>query len=404
MHLFTCKVRCLKSGAERTQTLEAASPEVAVAKLLGENLLILSVERKRSRFASAPVLSATDEIVLTRQLAQLLRSGLTMISSLECLVEQTSKPHIAHALEKVAQNISAGASIGAAMSREFRRLSPELLALITVGEQAGRLPEVLAQYATTRDTIVRAKRRVISAVVYPCFLIVVCLTVLMFFAVKIIPSFSTVYDGLNIQLPRITELVLHGGQWLSFYLFYGLPGIAVSLAAALAVLLLPAAKTQTEALQLTLPIVGRIYKNYVMSSFSRTLSCLVSSGVPIVRALQLSRQCANSPRLQAALQATLRAVDNGETLASAFAKGGWYSPMFLRFAAVGEVSGSLDQMIASAADMFDEQIDIDLRTYIPLLEPCLIIAMGLVVGLIALALFLPMFRLSEIGTVGSSVL
>jgi type IV pilus assembly protein PilC len=398
MDVFACKVRCLNSGAEIERHVQATGEEHAIAELLSQDCLVIQIKRMEKGASLLPRLSLSETVYLARQLGVLLKSGLTVIESLECLTEQAPKITIARAIHKTKISIAEGMPLSTSLKTHFRQMDGGLIGIIKMGEQSGRLPEMLTNYAGSLDQVVRARKKILSSTAYPLFLIGTCIAVLMFFVLKLVPSFAEIYNGMHVPLPLLTTVVISVSHNVAFYAYYGSPGLLLILLALISYSLSPAGKSDLEQLKCRLPIFGGIYQCYLMSCFARMFSCLLASGIPILRALRMSADCTRSPNLRAGLIQAAEALENGDPLSLAFKRGKFLPPLFVRFAALGESSGTLDEMTRNAADVFDEQIEMDLRTYLPLIEPALIVIMGLIVGVLSVALFLPILKLSEMAS------
>jgi general secretion pathway protein F len=345
--------------------------------------------RRRGRVSLAE-LSAS-----TRQMATLLGAGLPLDEVLTTAADQTDQPHLALALNRVRDEVMQGRALHAALGDLQRIFPPLYVNMVKVGESSGTLDQVLEQLADLQENQARTRSRIRAAMAYPALMAVIGSGVLLLLFMFVVPKITRILDNLGMDLPLLTRWLIFCCDAVAGYWWL----LAILLLAA-GTALARYAKSESGRLALhrralSLPLFGRLNLMVATARLSRTLATLLRSGVPLLTALDIVRSLMTNRILQQALADTAVSVREGEGLAAPLKRSGVFPPLLVHMAAVGERSGRLEEMLLRAAQSYEQQVELAIAAMLPLLEPLMILAMGIVVGGVVLAILLPIFQASQ---------
>jgi type IV pilus assembly protein PilC len=411
------------AGRERTGTVEAASPELAAAQIKGMGLFPtgLAIEKPappgRARpgggarrapavagaaktgrpFTLGPVIGPKGLMVFTRQLAVLTQSGLPLLRSLEVLSRQEKNPGFKWVIERLAEDIRSGSTFSEGLHAHANVFNRLFVNMVKAGEAGGVLDVVLSRLARFMEKAERIKSRLRTAMVYPVIVMIVTVVIVGLLMVYVVPKFEEIYRARlrGAQLPALTRTVLFAANMLKNHFLWTALG-----AGALGFVLWTAKRTEAGAraidwLAFRLPAVGGLVRRAAIARFSRTLGTLLSSGVPILQALQITRDTAGNSLLAGAIDYVHDRVKEGEGVAGPLEQTEIFPPMVTSMIDVGEETGELFEMLNRIADTYDEEVDNAVAGLTSLLEPIMIVFLAGVVGTIVIALFLPIKDLIE---------
>jgi type IV pilus assembly protein PilC len=402
MPAFVYKARN-PAGAIITGVLEADTKQVVVETLRRQRLLVVDVSEKREVFLDKlSVLFARfrrvklKEIVLfTRQLSTLISAGIPIVKSLDILAQQTVNRRFKAILEGVKGNIEKGASVTEAFAGYPDAFSELYVSMVRAGESAGILDEILERISTYLERIAYIKRRVTGAMFYPATVVAISTCIITFLLVFVVPRFREIFSSFGGQLPIVTRLLLFISDFLKQWIWLIIPGVIIIVLAFLFSLKFERIRFRFDSLLLNLPIFGPLFRKVSIARCSRTLGTLVKSGVPILGSLEIVARTSGNKVIERAILKGREALREGERIAPPLAETGVFPPMVTQMISVGEETGSLDVMLSKIADFYDEEVDAAVDNLSSMLEPLLIIAMGIVLGFIIIALFLPMLTISS---------
>lgn len=339
--------------------------------------------------------SATDLALLTRQLATLVRSGTPLEESLRAVAQQTEKPRLGNLLLAVRARVMEGHSLAGGLS-DFPHVFPELYrATVAAGEQSGHLDLVLERLADYTEARQQMRSKIQMALFYPVMLTVMALTVVGLLLVYVVPQVVQVFDNIGQTLPLLTRILIaisdffqHWGWLLLILLVLGVIGGGWLFRQ-------PGPRRRLHRLYLSLPLISRLVKGVNTARFARTLSILVSSGVPVLEGLRIAGQVIVNEPMREAVEEAARRVREGSSIQAAMQRSGYFPPMTLHLIASGETSGQLESMLERAAISQEREVETLIGTIMALFEPLLIVLMGVLVLLIVLAILLPIFDLNQ---------
>lgn len=392
-------------GKGVTGTLEAPSEGDALGQLRSRGVTVLNIrEDVRSRLFSrkGPVSAGRarvrimEMVIFTRQMSTMIAAGIPLLECLEIMQEQTDNPGFAAVLGKVVQGVRGGSDLSAALT-EHPRAFPEIYVnMISAGEASGQLDVIMTRLAEYMEATAQLRREIRSAMTYPVVALVLVFSITFFLLTYIVPKFEEIFISLEIPLPWITRFVLKLGIALSDHT------LAVLLGGAMSIFLLWLYVTKTQIgrwhkdwLSIHVWVFGPLFHKVALSRFARTFSTLIKSGVPILAALDIVAGTTGNVVITKAIEAARENVRQGETLAEPLALSGVFPPMVTRMISVGERSGALESLLEKISEFYDQQVQAAVDGLTSLIEPLLIAFMGVVVGGIVLAIFLPIIKIQE---------
>jgi type IV pilus assembly protein PilC len=394
---YVCKIGTV-SGRVTSQMEEAASEEELRSRLATQGYYVFSVRAKQ---ALSQKLVGTrrgkirpdDFQIFNQQFLTLSKSGLPLQKSLELLAQQTRSEDLRGALEAVRDKVRAGALLSEAFDAvgQFPKV---YCATLRAGERSGSLDRVLAQYLTYQKAKRGFRKKFISALIYPAFLLVFLLILVTGVVGFIIPRFALLYADLDVKLPAVTLFLI--ALSLSVRRF----ALAIPVALVLVGLGLraawrsPRAHLALDRLKFRLPVVGKLLLKFSVAEFARTMATLVQGGIPVVPALDTAKESVSSPLLVQAIAEAQREVTGGGSLSASLRRSGFFPPIALDMVEVGETTGALPTMLESLAEFFEEDVNIDLSTLVALVDPLMIASIAVVVAFVLIAFYLPMFSLA----------
>lgn len=398
MPLFAYTARETASGREIRNTVEAASEQAAIAALLNRNLLVVEIKEKiakRGRTKGGKVALA-DLVIFTRQLATMIDAGIAIVQSLQALADQTPNKVMRDTIRDVCTRVEGGESFSEALTRHPKAFNRLYVAMVGAGEKGGLLSEILARLATYQENTERLRKKVKTALMYPTVVTVVAIVITVFLLVRVIPTFKEVYSGFGAKLPAPTEVLITISEIVQHYLIYLIILAGGAVWGWLYFLKTKPGREFWDTQRIKLPIFGAIAHKICLARFTRTLSSLVRSGVPILEVLQIVSQTVGNVVMEKAIKAAALDIERGEGISAALAKHPVFPSMVVRMLSAGEQTGKIDTMLERVADFLDEEIDTTLSGLMSLLEPLLIVFLGVVIGGMVICMFLPIFNLANI--------
>jgi len=360
-----------------------------------EGASLRSARRGTTSLAFARRVKLTDLANATRQLATLLSSGLPLMEALAVLVEQEDNDSLKAALSAVRDSVREGASLADALKENPKVFSQLYMNMVSAGEASGTLEITLERLADFLDEQVRFRGRLSAALAYPAFMTLIGISMLFFIFSFVMPRIVGMFEDMKQQLPLITVILLATVRFLSSYWWAILLAIGGAAYYIRRYLSTSAGKETFDARILKLPVFGTLIRMIAVSRFTRTLGTLLQSGVPTLAALDIVKSVVGNTVLANAIQKARENVREGEPIADPLRRSGLFPPVVVQMVAVGEKSGELEKMLLKISDSFDRTVDTRITGLMALLEPIIILVMGLVIGFIVIAIMLPMLQMSS---------
>ena len=378
--------------------LEVASEKVVLEALHRQGLMVLSVKpvKNSSVFFRKKKVGMDDISVFARQMATLVDAGIPIVGGLDAVADQMENKTLQQTVEKLRDAVESGTNFTAAITKENAVFSPLFVSMVKAGEASGHLSEVLTRLATYLEKSAALQRKVKSACIYPAIVIGMAVVITGVLMLKVIPAFKDIFMTLGADLPLPTKILIAVSDFLQrgFFPLLGFSFFAVGWFRR--AIQTPAGRLQFDRFLLKLAIVGPIVRKVAIAKFARTLSTLLSSGVQILSALEIVADSAGNRVVSEAILKVRTSIREGENIAGPLAASGVFPPMVVRMIAVGEQTGRLDEMLVKVADFYEEQVDAAIAGLTSALEPVIISVLGIVVGSIVLAIFLPIFKLTQV--------
>ena len=398
MASFTYVAREAGSGKEIRNTLEAQNEQAAVAALLNKNLLVMSIQEKvgkKGKTAGGSVALA-DLVMFTRQLATMIDAGLAMVQCLQALAEQTTNKVMRDTIKDVCTRVEGGDSFSEALGKHPKTFNKLFVCMVGAGERGGLLAEILSRLATYLENTAKLRKKVKSAMMYPTAVTVIAIGITIFLLVKVVPVFGDVYKGFGSKLPGPTQALINLSEFVQSYLLYIIVAAGAAIYGWMVYLKTPKGREFWDSTRIQLPIFGVIAHKICLARFTRTLASLIRSGVPILEVLQIVSNTVGNVVMEKAIRASASDIERGEGISAALGKHPVFPSMIIRMVTAGEQTGKIEGMLERISDFLDDKIETTLSGLTSLIEPILIVFLGVTVGGIAICMFLPIFKMSEI--------
>jgi type IV pilus assembly protein PilC len=403
MPTFTYKGLKSDGGAVAAE-ITAADERAAARQLRSQGITVQSLAAKGGAagafdLANLPVVGSLlggvrsrDVSVFTRQFATMISAGLPLVQCLQALGQQAERKRFQDVIARVAADVEGGATLSEAMSRHPKVFDELYVNLVHVGEIGGVLDSMLARLAIYMEKSEALKHRVRTALVYPILVITVALGVVTFLLIFIIPIFTRFYDQAGVPLPPPTQFVVGLSRFVVTYWYGLLIGAAAIIVGFRWWYKTEAGRLTVDRFLLRAPIFGVLLRKIAVARFTRTLSALISGGVPILDALRITAKTAGNRIVENAVMDARERVTAGQTLAEPLRQSKVFPAMVVQMVSVGEQTGALDNMLGKVADYYEDEVDVAVSGLTSLLEPIMIVFLGIVVGGIVISMYLPIFQ------------
>ncbi len=388
-----------RGGQTVTGERMAESADAAVAALRRDQILVTRIDQSKAKAEPKPKAMKAKGVpsknlaIFTRQFSVMIDAGLPLVQCLDILGKQEPHKHFSAAILKVREDVEAGAALADAMKKHPKTFDALYSNMIAAGEAGGILDTILKRLAVYIEKNVKLKGDVKSAMIYPIAVIVIAAVVVGAILWKVIPTFATLFAGLGAQLPLPTRIVIAMSDgvvawgWLVVLSIFALGWIIARYYST------PGGRHAIDALLLKTPVLGNILRKVSVARFCRTLSTLLSSGVPILDGLDITARTSGNAIIEAAIQKTRSGIERGETVSGPLKETNVFPSMVVQMINVGETTGALDAMLSKIADFYEDEVDSAVAGMLTLLEPVMIAFLGVVVGGIVIAMYLPIFDL-----------
>ena len=381
-------------GRVQEQVQTAATAEELRARFVHAGYHVFSVRARGSLARSRRKVKLEPFLIFNSQFLTLIRAGLPILGSLQMLGKIQKNATFAGQLEDVSTRVKTGEALSAAF--EAQGAFPLMYTTtLLAGERSGNLPEVLDRYVSFQKVALALRKKLIGSLIYPTVLLTLVCALLVFMFTVVVPQFAQLYDQLGNKLPPLTLALLSFGTWMQHnILWMALIALATGIAA-YRFTLTERGKDFADGVRVRLPILGKIWLKYQVALFSRTLATLLTGGLPLVPSLETASRSISSRRVSRAVQTSVGTVREGKSLAESLSKTGIFPSLATEMITVGEQTGALPQMLNSMAEFFEDDVATALAAALALIEPAILIFMGIVVVFILISLYLPIFSLGQ---------
>ena len=378
-------------GELRSATIDAPTRDEAVALLRRMRLAVVKVDEAAAKPKKAGKVPARDVVIFTRQFSTMINAGLPLVQALDILAKQSDNKALQQTTRAVVFDVESGATVSDALSRHPRVFTDLYTNMVAAGEAGGILDTILMRLATFLEKNDALVRKVKGAMIYPAVIMgvaAICVTVLLW---KVIPVFETMFSSVKMELPLPTRVVIGLSRIVNGYWWAIGGGLALLAEAVRRYYATPDGKLVIDRLMLKLPVLGDVLRKSAVSRFTRTLGTLIGAGVSILDGLEITARTAGNRVIQDAILSSRASIAGGDTIAAPLAKSQVFPPMVISMIAVGEQTGGLDEMLTKIADFYDGEVDAAVSALLSLLEPMMIVVLGVVVGGMVVAMYLPIF-------------
>jgi type IV pilus assembly protein PilC len=383
------------SGERVADTMDAA-----VALLRRDQIMVTRItpakaaaDAKKAAGKTTKKVAPKNLAVFTRQFSVMIDAGLPLVQCLEILGTQEADKNFAEVILQTRASVEGGSALAEAMRKFPNTFDPLYTNMIAAGEAGGILDTILKRLAVHIEKAVKLKGQVKSAMIYPIAVVVIATLVVGVILWKVIPTFAALFSGLGAELPLPTRVVIWLSDSLVRYIIFILPAIGGIAYGVKQYYGTPNGQHVIDGGTLKAPVLGQIMRKIAVARFCRTLATLISSGVPILDGLEITAKTSGNVIIEDAIMLTRKSIERGETVSAPLRETGVFPPMVVQMISVGEATGALDAMLAKIADFYEEEVDAAVAGLLTLLEPIMIAFLGVVVGGIVIAMYLPIFDL-----------
>ncbi len=398
MPTYTWEGKTLK-GLIKKGELEAPSEAALRIHLRQQSIIPIRIlsKGKESRISLSFGRKVKQRLVaiFTRQLATMIDAGLPLVQSLEILASQQENRAFKKIIREIREDVEEGATFAGALRKHPSTFNELFTNLVVAGEEGGILDNILTRLANYIEKAEALKKKVRSALVYPSTIVAVATIVVMILLIFVIPVFEQMFRSAGQTLPLPTLIVITLSRFIKKYVFIVIPGFLLLLYLFSRYYQTENGKTVIDRITLKLPVFGSLLRKIAIARFSRTLGTLVSSGVPILDGLNIVSRASGNKTIETAILNARASIREGETIAEPLNRSGVFTPMVIQMISVGESTGALDSMLSKIADFYEEEVDVTVTNLTSLLEPFLMVFLGVVIGGVVISMYLPIFQIAS---------
>jgi type IV pilus assembly protein PilC len=393
MPTFAYSARPATGGDITSGEIELPTKDDVLAFLHKQKMIPVSVREKQKQIVLkfGTGVSTRDIVIFTRQFATMINSGLPLVQSLDILAEQTENQSLRKVIQEVLYDVESGHTLADAMGKHPKVFTQLFTNMVAAGEAGGILDTILLRLATFLEKNDALVRKIKGAMVYPGVIFSVAGAAIAILLIFVIPTFQNMFASAGIPLPLPTRVVIGMSAFLQAYWWAVIVAIIAGVFALRAIAANPTGRLYLDKLMLNLPILGDLQRKAAVARFTRTLGTLVSSGVSILEGLEITAKTAGNRVIHDAVMGSRASIAGGETISGPLKESGVFPPMVVQMINVGEQTGGLDEMLSKIADFYDEEVDAAVEVLLKAMEPIMIVVLGVVVGGMIVAMYLPIF-------------
>jgi len=403
------------NGEKETGIIEGPGQDDVVAQLQRKGLFVTSIipfdvgkkepmvmkeaSAARKQFTHSGV-GTGDLVIFSRQLSMLLSAGVSLLRSVDVISKQVDSKKLFSILAQIRKDMEGGKTFRDCLAKYPDIFSPLWINLIETGEASGNLPMVLDKLAYYLEESASFRRKIISALMYPGVLLVISVSAVLFFIIKIVPTFTTMLSSFGVELPLATRMLIAISTILTKHFLTLVISCVVLVFVAKNLSRRPAVSRMIENFRFKIPIVGDFYRFMLLERFATTMSILIESGVPILYALEISERSSGSMRMSETIQYIKKNVKEGRSMAAPMDKSELFTPMVVQMVSIGEEIGELSNMLKRIAKFYQDYLETFVTRLASIFEPLMIVFMGIIIGAMVIAIFLPIFNMATAKTSG----
>jgi len=377
--------------------IEGESKDAVIQKLRERGYFVTSIKEKRKQIVLFQRSVKSAEIaVFARQLATMINAGVPLVRCLNILAEQLENPRLREVVQKIRQDVEAGSTFSAALEKYPKIFSNLFINLVKAGEAGGIIDEILERLAAYLEASEQLRQKVKGALTYPVVILVIAVGVVVFLITFVLPSFQSIFESMgSVELPLPTKILLAVSDFMQRYIYLIFGACVAGFIAVKKFFETKQGSRIWDTNILKIPAIGMMLRKVAIAKFTRTLGTLIASGVPILQALEVTAATAGNVVVSDAIEKARMGIREGESIAEPLKASNVFPPMVVQMIAVGEETGELDAMLTKIADFYDTEVDTAIKGLTSIIEPVIIVFLGVVVGGIVMAIFLPMLQIVQ---------
>ena len=394
MPVFEYTARNAATGQIMKGTLDVPTRDDVLKHIKQQKMIVVNVREQPKQLSLSfgkKGIRTRDIVIFTRQFATMINSGLPLVQSLDILARQTENPSLAEVTKQVVFDVESGHTLADAFSKHPKAFTELYVNMVAAGEAGGILDTILLRLATFLEKSDALIRKVKGAMVYPGVIMSVAGIAVAVLLIFVIPTFQKMFASVGMELPLPTRIVIAMSDFLINYWWALIAIIIAAIYAVRSYYKTPNGRKQIDQMLLNAPVLGDLLRKSAVSRFTRTLGTLISSGVSILDGLEITAKTAGNRVIHDAVMESRNSIAGGETIAGPLEKSKVFPPMVISMIAVGEQTGGLDEMLTKIADFYDEEVDVAVSALLSLMEPMMIVILGVIVGGMVVAMYLPIF-------------
>ncbi len=388
-----------RQGAARSGELPGKNREEVLGLLRKEQINVTSVKKKATEInipGFGKKVTDKDIVIFTRQFATMIDAGLPLVQCLEILSSQAENPVLGKALEEIRGDVEGGSTYADALRKHPKVFDELYVNMVAAGETGGILDTILNRLSQHMEKSMKLKKQIKSAMVYPSTILGVATIVIIVLMVWVIPIFAKMFTDFGGQLPGLTQMVIDMSYFMQSNIFYMVIATGIGVFIFKRYYATTKGHYQVDKIALKLPVIGDVIQKASIAKFTRTLGTLISSGVPILEGLGIVAKTSGNKVVEAAVMRARQSISEGKTIAEPLGKEKVFPPMVVQMISVGESTGAIDSMLSKIADFYDDEVDSAVATLTSLLEPMMMVFLGITIGTIVIAMYLPIFEMASI--------
>ena len=389
MPTFAYTARTL-GGELKTATMDAASRDEVVAQLRRQKLIVVKIDEEKAKKRMGRI-KTRDIVIFTRQFATMINAGLPLVQALDILSRQSENKALQDVTRQVVYDVESGHTVADALRRHPKAFTDLYVNMVAAGEAGGILDTILLRLATFLEKNDALVGKVKSAMIYPAVIMSVAVVAIVVLLIFVIPVFQNMFASVNLSLPLPTRVVIGLSSFLKHYWWLMGGGIWGGIFMLRQFYRTPTGKLRIDSFLLHMPVLGDLLRKSAVSRFTRTLGTLISSGVSILDGLEITAKTAGNQVIHNAIMESRASIAGGDTISAPLQKSNVFPPMVISMIAVGEQTGGLDEMLTKIADFYDTEVDTAVSGLLSLMEPIMIVFLGVIVGGMVVAMYLPIF-------------
>src|ERR1041385_6367900 len=394
MAMFEYTAKNSTSGQILRGTMDVPTRDEVIAFVRKNRMILVSVREAPTQLRipmPGSGIKTRDVVIFTRQFATMINAGLPLVQSLTILAQQTENKTLKDVTKAVVYDVEAGNTLADALSKHPKAFTDLYVNMVAAGEAGGILDTILLRLATFLEKNDALVRKVKGAMVYPAVIISVAMIAVAVLLIFVIPTFQGMFASVNMELPLPTRIVIGASHILTRFWYFIIGGLVLLVFAFRSYYGSAGGKRNIDGAALRAPIIGDLLRKSAVSRFTRTLGTLISSGVSILDGLEITAKTAGNQVIHDAVMSQRESIAGGETIAGPLQASGVFPPMVISMIAVGEQTGGLEEMLTKIADFYDSEVDVAVSALLSLMEPIMIVVLGVIVGGMVVAMYLPIF-------------